>query len=460
MAKPRGKYKKKQLPSGSWRITGTRLDGSAAVKETVDTEGQAVARIAELMLEDNGNKVLLPSRPTSLTWDEQRDAEAVARLFPEGQGWTFKGMFEFCKANDYLPIQNSPSVPDSVTEFLVVLAARLERDEISPQHLEDCTIYLEAFALVHVDHKTCNLSSKDVESFCTGSEPIAGREFKRPWKYHSQHNARKAVSIWWCWCRKKNYLAKDLTWTPTKPNSIKNRIPPILTIEAAQAYLDAAWTYRAGRWAGFFIIELFCGVRPSEASGKSSSKLHLATGIFEVGHDCKTGRRPVEISPNALIMLEVLAQRGMLKEENFSPSLPAQAVVRAIAGWNLSPRLCLRALGKDYKERYPQIGTRGRWIQDLPRHTALSHHYALFKNKAKTVAYAGHNIGMFDAHYDGRVTDPRETIAFWTMLPTELKEKGCVAALPAGAEIRTYRTPEIDAQVQTALGPVLVPVAA
>jgi len=50
MAKPRGKYKKKQLPSGSWRITGTRLDGSAAVKETVDTEGQAVARIAELML--------------------------------------------------------------------------------------------------------------------------------------------------------------------------------------------------------------------------------------------------------------------------------------------------------------------------------------------------------------------------------------------------------------------------
>jgi hypothetical protein len=54
-----------------------------------------------------------------------------------------------------------------------------------------------------------------------------------------------------------------------------------------------------------------------------------------VGHDCKTGRRPVEISPNALIMLEVLAQRGMLKEENFSPSLSLSSIIASHEGWFL-----------------------------------------------------------------------------------------------------------------------------
>ena len=453
MAKPRGKYRQKQLPSGSWRVTGTRLDGSASVKETVDTEQQAVCRIAELILEDNGNKELLPSRPTSLSWDEQSDAQAVARLLPEGQGWTFKGMFEFCMANNYSPIQNSPIVQDSISKFLGDLKARVEKDEVGLVHLKNCAPYLEAFASVYAGVKTCNVISKDVESFCTGSDPIAGHQFKRPWKYHSQASAHKAISMWWCWCKKKNYLTRDLTWTPAKPNSIKNRIPPILSIEAAQAFLDAAWTYRGGKWAAFFIKEVFCAARPSEASGKSSSKLHLAMGIFEVGHDCKTGRRPVEISPNAQIMLEILDKRGMLKEENLAPSMPTRALVRAIAGWDVTPGFRRRL--KDFRTRFPNAGTRGRWIQDLPRHTGLTHHYALFKNNAKTVAFAGNDISMFDTHYDGRVTDPRETIAFWTMLPTELKEKGCTAPLPAGAEIRTVRTPEIDAQVQLALSPVL-----
>ena len=213
----------------------------------------------------------------------------------------------------------------------------------------------------------------------------------------NRDNDRRAISRFFSWC-----IERPRRWIQVNPAATvrvecgEKSAPSILTVEDCQKLLKAAVAYRKGRLVPYLAVCLFGGLRPFEASRLTWSHVNLADGEIRLeGNMTKTGRpRVVTIGPTLRAWLE--AYKGIA----FFPP-----------GWRRSFDQIKRKAGFGPVE----TGLRP-WVEDVLRHTAISHHFRQIGSYGQTAEQCGNSETIIKQHYQGRVTS-EDTRQFFDIMP-------------------------------------------
>lgn len=218
---------------------------------------------------------------------------------------------------------------------------------------------------------------------------------------------------------------------------------PALTIPQVQALLDVAWVAWGGKFAPFYLHALWCGSRSKEILRTSSAAFDSKDGLLTITAAAdKTDRgRESQLYENAIIMVEVLRQKGLYIEAGLKPTHKQRELIQTLAGFQFNNFEINRRARKIRRllERQGITLPNYQWNMAYPtnglRRTSLSMHFKLFQNVALTTGWGGNSPGIFRDYYKRLVTKD-EARLFWTMLPTWLTQKNDIPVhLPAGHKL-------------------------
>lgn len=207
----------------------------------------------------------------------------------------------------------------------------------------------------------------------------------RPISPIARDNERRGLSKFFSWCAEP-----PRRWLRVNPARVARRrrieMPPpaILTVDQCKALMRAA---EVEGWTRWFTLQLFGGLRPSEAERLQPGQILLDEGEIRIeGTQTKTGRaRVVPIGPTL---------RAWLKAYPDHPP-------------GFSRRKFRRIVEKAKIEKWPL---------DVARHTGLTHLIRQRDSYAEAARLAGNSETMLRRHYEGRVSKA-ETKRFFGILP-------------------------------------------
>ena len=223
----------------------------------------------------------------------------------------------------------------------------------------------------------------------------------------------RGISSFFTWCMKGKRR-----WTANNPcyaveiegaSGEDDREPVVLAVEDCEKLLRAAEGYAGGRLVPYVALCLFGGLRPAEVARLAYSQVNLVDReIRLMGRQTKTGKgRVVGIG-------ETLA--AWLEGRRWDGAVPCSGddcrAVRAAAGWSGS-------------------GDR-RWVQDVLRHTAISHYFRESGSYGRTAEQFGNSESIIKKHYQSRVSS-EETRKFYALRPKAAKRVSNVVPMAAAA---------------------------
>lgn len=193
-----------------------------------------------------------------------------------------------------------------------------------------------------------------------------------------------------------------------RPVRADEKLPVPFTVAAVADILRAAEKY-APEVAPVLAVQFFCGLRPTEALGLRWEHVDFKSKTVRVLPETSKVRRTRIVSPISAAALEWLAPyrktRGPIGIT--TPSQQSYFMHRKPCG----PEYVQK--GVPIAERKPDTRPKGllaaagvAWIQDGPRKTFASAHYALHGDAAKLAAILGHTGGhdVLFRHYRGLMT--------------------------------------------------------
>ena len=213
----------------------------------------------------------------------------------------------------------------------------------------------------------------------------------------TQANRRQRLSVFFEWCIDKkhmteNYASRVKTAKIPKPN------PKALTVAQSRRLIDSAAAYEGGRFLAYQTLTLFAGVRPHEASRLTWNAVDLQNSLCRIeGDESKTTTpRVIDLPDNCVAWLEKASLLGfpIFPEGMLEDSIkPHMRMIRQLAG--ITP-----------------------WVQDYPRHTAISARLASGIGLERTALWAGNSASVVNRHYKALMT-PQQAEAFWSIRPEE-----------------------------------------
>lgn len=173
--------------------------------------------------------------------------------------------------------------------------------------------------------------------------------------------------------------------------------PRILTPEQCRALL--LHCLERPRTLAWFILGLFCGLRPSEAERTRWEDIRFQTGTLIVhGRNSKTRRhRIIELHPTA--------NRWLSEAQSAGSELP------------IHPQPTRRAI----RRLRPDLGL-DSWPPDVLRHSCASYSLALSQDFTKTAWQLGNSEKVLLRHYY-RLTDRETAEQFWNLTPENLDNR-------------------------------------
>ncbi len=427
----------------SWMVRGTKMDGER-VWPTFKTKGAALAE--KQRLENEAANVQLPQgRITYVLGEEQlRDAERAVLLLTHG---SLEAAAKYYEEN-HIPVKTDKTMGEAYPLYLA------ERQHLRPISLREYNFDLKLLIDAHPALGMNDVTGDLLKSFLNGSAPIPGHpQVKRPWSMSRQRFLLKVFSTFFSWGVDEGYCATN----PVKKLKLKKIIadeaePAVLSLAQLQQLLDVAWTYLGGRYAAYVVLATWAVLRPNETRVLDTARIDLDEGWVKMnGGAAKTrARRMVELMPNALLMLRELRDKGLLNSEALNPSGGDWSNIRALAGLagglNQAGEWCFLPREERTRKSHRAIELRAPcsreelvgYVKDVMRHTGISHHLAWFNNENLAAAWAGNSPAIIHKHYKGLVST-LEAQAFWTMLPTALKQAGKQALPPEGGRVRNCK---------------------
>jgi len=392
-------------PSGtkSWKVSGTMPDGTR-IRKNFQTETDAIRERVDLEMKVAGQPETRRALRTVFTPAQLADAESAAqqagsaklsgivahyvslRDRARGKGVELDQAIAFVEAR-YRPETREISVYNAVQEFL---AAKVD---IAPKTLTNYNQNLKA--LLKPD------PNKSVHAFTiTDIERMTGRLSN----LNSRKTLRRIISIFFNWAERHHYCLENpcdrLDRLPKDSSSIA-----ILSLDEVKLLLLAAMTYQDGVAAAPVAISLFCGLRPSELEALSPEDIRKDTIIVRGGKMRRSGNRRVPLPENLKVWLEEFPFKGLPQ------------------GW-------------DYKMKQLKVATKAkRWVQDILRHTSISHQAERDRNEGETAFNNGTTKQMMDRHYR-ELIDDEETIAeFWKLTPAAIRKANPKVELPSAQKV-------------------------
>jgi integrase len=323
-----------------------------------------------------------------LSITERRDA-ALALAHLEGAGTLLDAAILFMRERERVErLAAIPTVDEAINAYLNAKRAEETRGEISRQTLYDIEsklrIVREAFG----------------ERTLTRIDEAAVRAFIRqlPYAARTRVNIRTKLSQFLNYCRREG---KWITVNPTENVKVrvKNAEVKILTIPETRQLLSAALERELpASVIPYLAVQLFAGLRPTEAARLRWERVHFETRQIEVrGETSKTREtRFVDLYPLlAEWLLPFRVKQGPITGDYFVKTLH---YVRAAAG--LLP-----------------------WPKDVLRHCFGSYWLAVHRDRAHLAELMGNSLAVIKLHY--RRAIPREVAqAFWELTPSPAATPG------------------------------------
>ncbi|MFZ0828683.1 MAG: tyrosine-type recombinase/integrase [Verrucomicrobiia bacterium] len=364
--------------SVSWRVTGTKRDGSR-VRENFTREHDAKCKHIELEAEFLTRQTETSLRATNLTDTQLKLAEmSFKRLSDDADlpravdSWLKQGRHSAGPTE-------SPRLDDAIKQFNRWLDGAADSTgngictlrEISRKELRiRVTVFGNGIGNLTVDA----ITTETIEEFL-GKLKVSAV---------TRDNYKRAISRFFSWC-----IERPRRWTLNNPcreiriDKGEKAAPVILTIKQCSDLLRAA--EREGI-APYVAVCLFGGLRPFEAARLDWQAVNLQDKEIRLeGNQTKTGRaRVVTIGPTLL---------KWLKRYKGTPLFPpnwrkAFDAVKEAAGFGTST---------DETKRTP-------WTPDAMRHTAISYFFRDCGSYGRTAEQFGNSEPIIKAHYQGRVS--------------------------------------------------------
>lgn len=207
-----------------------------------------------------------------------------------------------------------------------------------------------------------------------------------------RRHALRALSAFYAWLVGREILSANPAAAVTLPRQPRPR-PAVLTLDQAQALLDAAASSPYADLLPYIAVSLFAGLRPTEAMRLTTADIGAEYITLDAAQTKTAHARTVRIRPNLRAILDACA-------------LPSGPIIR-----HYPRRFRLHLTELSRSASVP-------WAQDILRHTFASYAYEFSRDAAATAYEMGHTgTDIFFRHYRGLVP-PGTGERFFALLPS------------------------------------------
>lgn len=381
----------------SWRVTGTKADGTR-VRKNFSSKPEAAQEVADLEADMLGQPVTQKTQRTKLSSDEIAEAEAAKLAAPgrniskivshylalearaQAKGVSLDAALSFVEGH-YRREVRSVSVLTAYEEFTQ------SRDTVSKTTRAHYEVCLKHLLIPDPNKPVQDISVSDIE-----------RILARYRNLNSKKTYRRAFSTFFNWAVRHHYRLDDPCKRLDKLPKETAKIA-ILTIEEVKRLLRASVEYQGGSMAASVAIGLFAGLRPSEIADLKNSDIRKDRIQVSGGKMRRLLNRSVPIPAVLACWLEKYPFRGV-------PD-----------GWK-------------YKMRRLKAATNAAaWVQDIIRHTSITYQAERDRNEALTAFNNGTSKAMMDRHYRELIGDDEVIAEFWDLTPAKLARCKAVVKL-------------------------------
>lgn len=379
-----------------WRVQGRKFDGQR-VRENFKAQGQAKARKAELAIEAMNQSIGVGLKQTRLNDEQLAQAEA-AFLRLRGE--------PLLPAVEYFLKHGQATAVDITIRAAVqkFLAAMQTQTKLRCRTLQDYRSRLGPLVEFYGDRSIRLISRADLETLI----------FKPKQAADTANGNRRVLHALFAWCVDQDFLIVNPV-SKIATTSRDDKEPEILTVTEVKLLLQVAMKYKEGRLLPYAALGLFMGLRPAEIARLDWKHVDLEQKLIRIqGGVAKLRQRRVIAMPvNAIEWLTAC----------YGKRIVPQNMVR---DWNAVRRLA----GFEGNRQQTGDGNLKPWPQDVIRHTAISFHYAFFKDEDATAYWAGNSPSTIHSYYKGLV-NPQDAQDFMDMKPTNLDAQIIVVPLVA-----------------------------
>ena len=373
-------------PSGTevYRVSGRTPEGEQ-VRRNFRTYEEAVGCKAELEIAAFNAVQAVNLKRTRLTDEQLAEAEAAFKKL-EGTGHSLTGAVDFLLRN-WRPSLIQKTVSAAAAEFLEDKQA----GHLRSRTLQDYRTRVNRLVKACGDRLVHEITLDELKRVIAPPGKAA----------RTKNGNRRVLFTFFQWCAKCEYCQINPV-EKIDPAKVEDKEPEVLTLPEVRAVLRAALAYKEGVLVPYMALSLFAGLRPAELERIRWKNIDLAGRLITVrGEAAKLRkRRTVEISENLVFWL--------------LPHVNAPIVGK---NWRRDFDAVRRAAGFQGRSAKAEPGqTLKPWVDDVLRHTGLSHHFAHHKHEGATAAWAGNSPETLQRHYKGLVS-PTDAAEFWSMTP-------------------------------------------
>jgi Site-specific recombinase XerD len=369
--------------SKSWRVTGSKRDGSR-IRENFDVQKDATLRRIELEAEFHAGHSETAMRATKLSHEQVQLAEVACIKLGDDWPRLLDAVDKWIKDGKQAATSESPRIDEAVTQFTTWLDKESGFRDRTQANLK---ARVEMFGNGIRNLRVAEITPETIEAYLG----------KRNVEKATKDNDRRALSRFFSWC-----IVSPQKWISGNPakKQVRERLrqrdtlPAVLTVSQCEGLLRAAERYREGRLVPYVALCLFGGLRPEETARLTQKQVNLKDReIVLEPWQTKTGRsRLVKICDTLAAWLEACEGKE-LYPANWRKDFD---VIKKMVGFGPTKK-------KDAAGKLVETGLK-KWPEDVLRHTGISHYFRNCGSYGRTAEQFGNSEAVIKNHYQGRVS--------------------------------------------------------
>lgn len=384
-------------PSGQvvWRVTGTLANGERVRKNFPDQRAALACRM-DLENQSLGWASADVPRVTHLSEEQIRAAEYAFGLVPSPG--------ELARAVEWWKKHGAQFT--NLQGDAVTLSVAFERFEawveknpaLRPATRTTLVSRVSHYVRTNGDLDIAAIQPAQIEAWLTGLtvSPV------------TKNQTRRCLSRFFSWCisSPQRYACHN----PAKEVRIElpeRGIPQVFTVDQIRRLLSVARAMHGGKFLRFVVLQVFGGMRPTEATRIATRQINLADREIRIeGIQSKVGRaRTVHLDEAAVQWLK---------------ACPAGATADPMK----------------HREQWDAVRTAAgltAWIKDGLRHTSISMKFRATGSYGHCAEWAGNSEAIIKGHYQGRVSST-DAATYWALTPEAVAAADLANIVPVAFE--------------------------
>lgn len=364
--------------STSWRVSGTRRDGTRVRMNFADARAAQLKQI-ELEAEWHTRQPEANAlRATRLTDDQLRICEAALPMLDDDSELLRAVTYWLSTGRAASTAPEAPRLDEAVEQFVAWVRETPTMRPTSKRVMRTAAV---RFSNNQRNVKLSDVTAETIERHLAlvGGSPV------------TRDNIRRLLHRFFAWCAERpRHWIRQNPCAAVRVEQGERHAPEILTLRQCARLLAASKRHLDGKAVTYVAVCMFGGLRPTEAKRLRWDQVNLDDGEIRLeGSQTKTGTgRVVKIDETLAAWLRWADERGL---HSFAASRRTLETVR----------------------RHARLG---EWVPDVLRHTCISHFFRRSGSFGLSAEQFGNSEQIIKRHYAAR-TSSAESAKFWAMFP-------------------------------------------